>query len=99
MLLRVLCALFATSLLLAGFNSRLFALPAWLQTQPVQSAANLSESHQKTPTSGTAAFVFQGNRMFAELGFVRPDGTLHKAYAFVDLGSPSAVMSPALFKS
>jgi hypothetical protein len=98
MLLKVLCVLFGTSFFLAGFNNRLFALPLWLQNQPIQSAANHSESRQKTPTSGTADFVFQGNRMFAELGFVRPDGTLHKAYAFVDLGSPSAVVSPALFK-
>jgi hypothetical protein len=29
---------------------------------------------------------------------VRPDGTLHRVLAFVDLGSPSMILSEALFK-
>jgi hypothetical protein len=36
--------------------------------------------------------------MYAELTFVRPDGTLHKALAFVDLGSPSMILAQALFQ-
>jgi hypothetical protein len=36
--------------------------------------------------------------VYAELAFVRPDGTLHKVLAFVDLGSPSTILSEALFK-
>jgi hypothetical protein len=48
--------------------------------------------------SGTTPFVFDGNRVYAELVFVRPDGTVHKALAFVDLGSPSTQLSPQLFK-
>jgi hypothetical protein len=52
----------------------------------------------QTPTSGTAPSIFEGNRMYAELAFVRLDGTLHKALAFVDLGSPSTILSEALFK-
>jgi hypothetical protein len=85
---------------LAESGNRLLAMSAWFQNPTIQNGnlANRSGSGSKTPASGTADFVFQGNRMFAELGFIRPDGTLHKAYAFVDLGSPSAVVSPSLFK-
>lgn len=50
------------------------------------------------PSSGTAPFIFDGNRIYAELAFVRPDGTLHKSLAFVDLGSPSTIVSEALFR-
>jgi hypothetical protein len=50
------------------------------------------------PSSGTAPFVFDGDRVYAEIAFVHPDGTSHKALAFVDLGSPSTLLSPQLFK-
>src|SRR5215471_21034184 len=50
------------------------------------------------PSSGTAPFIFEGNRIYAELAFVRPDGTLHKTLAFVDLGSPSVILSESLYK-
>jgi len=50
------------------------------------------------PSSGTTPFIFDGNRIYAELTFVRPDGTLHKSLAFVDLGSPSTIVSAALFR-
>jgi hypothetical protein len=36
--------------------------------------------------------------MYAELVFVRPDGTLRKVLAFVDLGSPSTILSETLFR-
>jgi hypothetical protein len=52
----------------------------------------------QTPSSGTTPFIFDGNRVFAELAFVHPDGTLRKVLAFVDLGSPSTILSEALFK-
>jgi hypothetical protein len=32
------------------------------------------------------------------LAFIRPDGTLRKTLVFVDLGSPSTILSEALFK-
>jgi hypothetical protein len=53
---------------------------------------------QQVPSSGTTSFVFDGNRVYAELAFVRPEGTIRKALAFVDLGSPSTLLSPQLFK-
>lgn len=55
-------------------------------------------SHSETPTSGTAHFILDGNRMYAEVAFLRPNGTLRKALVFVDLGSPSAVLSRELLK-
>ena len=55
-------------------------------------------SAQGPPASGTTPFVFDDNRVYAELSFVRPDGSLHRALAFVDMGSPSTVMTPELFK-
>jgi hypothetical protein len=36
--------------------------------------------------------------MYAELAFVRPDGSLHRTLAFVDLGSPSMTVTSALFE-
>jgi hypothetical protein len=36
--------------------------------------------------------------MYAELGFVRPDGSIHRALAFVDMGSPSMSLTESLFK-
>jgi hypothetical protein len=53
---------------------------------------------QRAPSSGTTSFVLDGNRMYAELAFVRPDGSLHSALAFVDLGSPSTMTTESLFK-
>src|SRR5215468_1126559 len=39
-------------------------------------------------SAGTVPFIFDDNRVFAELTFVRPDGALRKVVAFVDLGTP-----------
>jgi hypothetical protein len=50
------------------------------------------------PHSGTAPFVLDGNRMYAELAFVRPDGSEHRALAFVDMGSPAVALRESLFK-
>ncbi|HXI31303.1 MAG TPA: hypothetical protein VNG89_22860, partial [Vicinamibacterales bacterium] len=47
-------------------------------------------------SAGTVPFIFDDNRIFAEVVFVRPDGTLRKALAFVDLGTPVPVISERL---
>jgi hypothetical protein len=47
-------------------------------------------------STGTVPFIFDDNRVFAELAFVRPDGTLRKAVAFVDLGTPVMVLDQKL---
>src|SRR5215468_9215644 len=46
--------------------------------------------------SGTVPFIFDDNRVFAELNFVRPNGTLRQALAFVDLGTPTLVLDKKL---
>ena len=54
----------------------------------------MSESNAVSP--GTAPFIFDDNRIFVELRFVRPDGTEREALAFVDLGTPQLVISENL---
>jgi len=66
-----------------GFSLWLLCLPALAQS-PV--------------SSGTTPFIFDGNRIYAELSFVRPDGSIHKALAFIDMGSPSVAVAESLFK-
>jgi len=53
---------------------------------------------QGSSSTGTTTFLFDGNRMYAELGFVRPNGSIHRALAFVDMGSPSMTLTESLFK-
>ena len=57
-------------------------------------AVGVSESNAVSP--GTAPFIFDDNRIFVELRFVRPDGTEREALAFVDLGTPQLVISENL---
>jgi hypothetical protein len=52
----------------------------------------------EAPLAGTVPFILDDNRMFAWLEFVRPDGTLQKALAFVDLGTPVPVVNEKLSK-
>ena len=51
---------------------------------------------QELTSTGTVPFIFDDNRVFAELAFVRPDGTRRKAFAFVDLGTPVMVLNEKL---
>ena len=57
-----------------------------------------ASSSPSSPSSGTVPFIFDDNRIFVELQFVRPDGTLRKALAFVDLGTPAPILLEPLFK-
>ena len=52
----------------------------------------------ETHSNGTISFIFDDNRIFAELEFARPDGTLRKAIAFVDIGTPQLVLEQSLGK-
>jgi hypothetical protein len=58
----------------------------------------VSCARSQTVSSGTTSFVFEGNRMYAEVTTIRPNGTPRKILAFVDMGSPSMVLSKAVFK-
>jgi len=69
--------------------------PIWfLFLASVWAAVGVSESNAVSP--GTAPFIFDDNRIFVELRFVRPDGTEREALAFVDLGTPQLVISENL---
>jgi len=51
-----------------------------------------------TANAGTTRFVFDGNRVYADLGFIRPDGSIHHALAFVDTGTQFMEVRAALFQ-
>jgi hypothetical protein len=53
----------------------------------------VSSFAQGSSVAGMTTFVFDGNRIYAALGFVRSDGSIHRALAFVDMGSPSMAES------
>jgi hypothetical protein len=62
-------------------------------------AASLCAARRQDPAafvSGTVPVVFDDNRLFAEVAFVRPDGTRREALAFVDLGTPVFVVTERL---
>jgi hypothetical protein len=48
--------------------------------------------------SGTVPFVLDGNRTYAPVEFILAEGQSHKALIFVDLGSPSVVLSKKLYE-
>ena len=48
------------------------------------------------PASGTVPLLLDGERIYAQVSFVRPDGTRHETLAFVDLGGPSMDVSAEL---
>lgn len=52
----------------------------------------------QVPSAGTTRFVLDRNRMYAEVAFVRPDSSIHRALVFVDMGSPSMTLKESLFK-
>jgi hypothetical protein len=56
----------------------------------------LSTLGSEVSSVGTVPFILDDNRMFAELVFVRPDGTPRKAFVFVDLGTPVLVLNEKL---
>jgi hypothetical protein len=51
-----------------------------------------------TPTSGGASlpFIFDDNRIYATLEFVKPDGSVRRALAYVDVGTPRPVVTAGL---
>jgi hypothetical protein len=54
--------------------------------------------HAQSPPSGTAPFVLDGNRVYAQIAFTTKEGKLRKALLFVDLGSPSMIVSKELYQ-
>jgi len=52
---------------------------------------------QNSSPISTTSFVLDGNRIYAELKFLRADGSVHRALAFVDMGGPDMTLTSALF--
>jgi hypothetical protein len=46
----------------------------------------------------TVPFVLDHNRVFVELEFVKPDGMIRRAFAFVDMGDPDLELTVSLAK-
>ena len=57
------------------------------------------EDARVATTSGTTSFVLDGNRVYADLDFLLPNGSTHRAYAYVDMGSANAQLSAPLYDS
>jgi hypothetical protein len=47
--------------------------------------------------AGTVPFVLDGNRIYAELAFITPDGGRRMALAYVDMGSPGMNLAAPLY--
>ncbi len=47
---------------------------------------------------GTVPFVLDGNRVYAHVEFILPNGKARAALVFVDLGSPSVILSNELYE-
>jgi len=70
----------------------------------IAAAANVSASNdprpgsepREEPSSATVPFTLDHNRMTVEVAFVRPDGTLRKARAWVDTGNQSLNLAEPL---
>lgn len=54
---------------------------------------------QAPPSSGTTSFVLEGNRVYALLSFLMPNGSTHTAYAFVDMGASDMSLAGPLYDS
>jgi hypothetical protein len=51
----------------------------------------------QSASSGTVPFVLDGNRVYAQVEFIAPGGKRRKTLVFVDLGSPSVILSKDLY--
>jgi hypothetical protein len=51
----------------------------------------------QSASSGTVPFVLDGNRVYARVEFLTPEGKPRKALVFVDLGSGSMILSKDLY--
>jgi PDZ domain len=73
------------------------ALAACVQTPPIPDMAR-AVTLPPGPASVTVPFHFEDNRVFVEVRFIKPDGSEHKALAFVNMGFVPVVVSNALYR-
>lgn len=50
-------------------------------------------------SAGTTTFILEGNRVYALLDFLQPNGSTHAAYAYVDMGAADMMLSSPLYDS
>jgi hypothetical protein len=83
----------------AGHKVQLSAFMLYALTLFAVASASVPRSSRPQNSSpiGTTSFVLDGNRIYAELNFLRADGSIHRALAFVDMGSPDMTLTSALF--
>jgi hypothetical protein len=79
-------------LVVAGCNPMPGAEPA----APFIHAAETTAGGSPTPDSVTVPVTLDNNRIFAELSFRRPDGSMRKALAWVNMGMSGIFLGPAL---
>jgi len=51
----------------------------------------------QSASSGTVPFILDGNRVYARVAFLTPEGKPRKALVFVDLGGGSMILSKDLY--
>ena len=74
---------------------------ACAEERPVQRATTRDSklSQGNHASTGTTSFIFEGNRVYALLTFLKPDGSAHAAYAYVDMGAADMALSAPLYDS
>ena len=82
-----------TVLLAAATADGIFTTPPVESRPPAPSAATAAEDE---PPSVTLPFTMDHNRMIVEVEFVRPDGTVRPARAWVDTGNETLILSKPL---
>jgi len=58
-----------------------------------------STSRHNHATTGATSFILEGNRVYALLTFLNPNGSTHAAYAYVDMGAADMALSAPLYDS
>ena len=54
---------------------------------------------QARPSSGSTSFILEGNRVYALLDLLAPDGSAHAAYVYVDMGASDMALAAPLYDS
>jgi hypothetical protein len=83
-----------TAALASAINGRCLMLLSWFLL-----CAGPLRLHAQTAPSGTLPFVLDGNRVYAQVEFTMPTGEPRQALLFVDLGSPSMIVSKDLYEA
>ena len=88
----------AAIIVLSGISAPAFSEPAVASgPQPWQSGqADAAEKAKEAPPSVTVPFEMDHNRVFVEVEFLRPDGTVRKARAWMDTGNEALVLQEPL---